>query len=339
MHLYNLLRSLLFKMDAEKSHHFSLHSLKALKNLNLLGNTYEQNQEFKILGLNFKNKIGLAAGLDKNGEYIDALGALGFGFIEIGTVTPKAQGGNNLPRLWRLPEYESIINRMGFNNYGVDFLIKNVKNSIWVKQGGIIGINIGKNAATSLDNALTDYLICLEKVYNYASYIVVNISSPNTNNLRDLQKGNNFLELLQGLKQKQQQLNLKYQKYVPILIKIAPDLEEQEIQDIAKNLIYFEIDGVVSSNTTIDKSSLPQDLRYEGGLSGALLKNKSDNILEKLNSYINKHIPIIGVGGIMSAEDCSNKFNLGADLVQLYSGFIYNGPKLIKDCIDITQKV
>ncbi|MFM2343988.1 MAG: dihydroorotate dehydrogenase [Pseudomonadota bacterium] len=338
MFLYNILKPLLFKLDAEVSHNLTLKSLKILNCLGLLKlianvSNINTNQSKQVLGIHFKNKIGLAAGLDKNGDYIDVLGNLGFGFIEIGTVTPKPQGGNPKPRLWRIQDKNSIINKMGFNNKGVDYLVNNVKKSQWVKHGGVIGINIGKNASTSIEDANSDYLICLEKVYNYASYITVNISSPNTSGLRNLQSGDAFSALLKCIKEKQNDLSKIHSKYVPIFIKIAPDLSEQDVKFIADSLIGYKIDGVIATNTTIDKSMLPEHQRFEGGLSGNLVKNQSNYILEILAREINGKIPIIGVGGIESSQDANHKIKLGASLVQVYSGLIYQGPSLVKDCI------
>ncbi len=347
MLLYNLIKPLLFKLDAELSHTLSLkflntlHKLKILKLLckacyytNSIPNTNQKAIHINILGINFKNKIGLAAGLDKNGDYIDALGELGFGFIEIGTVTPKPQLGNTRPRLWRIEKYHSIINRMGFNNKGVDYLIENVRKSKWVKNGGILGINIGKNASTKIENANQDYIISLEKIYNYASYITVNISSPNTEGLRDLQSGNAFCQLLECIKSKQNELSIINNKYVPIFIKIAPDLSEADVNFIANSLILYKIDGVIAANTTIDKSMLPEQYRHEGGLSGKLLQSQSNYILKTLAEHLKGKIPIIGVGGIADPLDAVEKINLGADLVQIYSGLIYEGPRLIQKCIN-----
>jgi dihydroorotate dehydrogenase len=333
--IYNILRPALFKLDAEKAHYLSLNALNALhysgllskRKLHLENQTY--NSACTYFGLNFKNRIGLAAGLDKNACYIDALAKLGFGFIEVGTVTPEPQSGNAMPRLWRVSEQLSIINRMGFNNNGVDALVRNVQKSKWVKNGGILGINIGKNAVTPLNLACNDYLICLNKVYNYASYITVNISSPNTVGLRDLQTGDSFIDLVKNIKLRQLELADKYQKYVPVLIKIAPDLNIESIHAIADNLTYHKIDGVIATNTTINQSALSENRRQEGGLSGLLLQSQANWVLRTLAMHIQDKIPIIGVGGIITSNDVHEKIRLGASLVQLYTGFIYNGPKLI----------
>ena len=284
----------MFTQDAEWSHDFTINWLKRTQN-NLLNCVYKQNlpdKPVEAFGLTFKNPVGLAAGLDKNGECIDAFAAMGFGFIEIGTVTPKPQPGNDKPRMYRLPKGEAIINRMGFNNKGVDNLIENVKQA---KYKGILGINIGKNKDTPDELALNDYLICLRKVYNYASYVTVNISSPNTPGLRNLQHGQALNELLSGLKKEQKLLQAQYDKYVPILVKIAPDLSDQEIVDMSHSLINAKIDGVIATNTTLDRTDvLGQQYAEEmGGLSGAVLAAKSQAVTEKLVKAIAGRITVI----------------------------------------------
>ena len=285
------------------------------------------------MGIQFPNPVGLAAGLDKNGAYIDALADLGFGFIEIGTITPRPQAGNPHPRLFRLPKAKAIINRMGFNNDGVDKLIENVKAS---KFKGILGINIGKNADTPVENAVDDYLICLEKVYNYASYITVNISSPNTKNLRSLQSGDALTELLSTLKKRQLELAEENSHYVPLVLKVAPDLEAEDVQFISKQLIEFKIDGLIVTNTTLSREGV-EGLPFAeeaGGLSGAPVFEKSTACLAAFSKALNGEIPLIGVGGILSGEQAVAKREAGASLVQVYSGLIYTGPDLIKDCIN-----
>lgn len=333
--MYPLIQKLLFTQDAEWSHDFTINWLKRTQN-NLLNCVYKQNitdKPVKALGLTFKNPVGLAAGLDKNGECIDAFAAMGFGFIEIGTVTPKPQPGNDKPRMFRLPQSQAIINRMGFNNKGVDNLIENVKRA---KYTGILGINIGKNKDTPEEQALEDYLICLRKVYNYGSYITVNISSPNTPGLRNLQHGQALDELLSGLKTEQKLLEKQYAKYVPILVKIAPDLTDQEIVDMSNSLINAKIDGVIATNTTLDRTEvLGQQYAEEmGGLSGAVLTAKSQVVAEKLIKEIAGRIPVIGVGGIHSAESAKARIDAGSSLIQVYSSLIYQGPKLIKKIVD-----
>ncbi|MGN6976044.1 dihydroorotate dehydrogenase (quinone), partial [Neisseria sp. P0006.S006] len=251
--MYSLVRPILFRFDAEKAHHFTLNSLRAAEKLGLLPKVDSHTRPTELMGLQLPNPVGLAAGLDKNGECIDAFAALGFGFVEIGTVTPKPQPGNPQPRLFRVPEHQGIINRMGFNNHGIDAMIRNIENS---RFKGILGINIGKNAVTPIENAADDYLICLEKAYAHASYITVNISSPNTKNLRALQGGDELSALLEALKNKQAQLAAAHGKYVPLAVKIAPDLDEAQIDDIAHVVKSVEMDGIIATNTTIDKSSL-----------------------------------------------------------------------------------
>ncbi|WP_180176514.1 MULTISPECIES: quinone-dependent dihydroorotate dehydrogenase [unclassified Acinetobacter] len=330
--LYSLARPLLFSLAPERAHELTLSLLKSAHRMGMM----RQNVASKpvtCMGIEFPNPVGLAAGLDKNGAYIDALAGLGFGFIEIGTITPRPQSGNPHPRLFRLPEAKAIINRMGFNNDGVDKLIENVKAA---KFKGILGINIGKNADTPVENAVDDYLICLEKVYNYASYITVNISSPNTKNLRSLQSGDALTELLQTLKKRQLELAEEYQHYVPLVLKVAPDLTDEDIQFIAKQLLQFKIDGLIVTNTTLSREGV-ENLKYgneAGGLSGAPVFEKSTACLAAFAKVLKGQIPLIGVGGILSGEQAVAKQQAGASLVQIYSGLIYTGPALIKDCID-----
>lgn len=284
------------------------------------------------MGLQLPNPVGLAAGLDKNGECIKELAALGFGFIEIGTVTPRPQYGNPKPRLFRIPEHQAVINRMGFNNDGIDALIKNVKAA---KFNGILGINIGKNATTPIDEAVDDYLLCLEKSYPHASYITVNISSPNTKNLRDLQGANELINLLTQLKNRQSQLHSIHGKYVPLAVKIAPDLDETQIQSIAQTVLQTEMDGIIATNTTIDKSKLGQHplAQEAGGLSGAPVREASNHVLAALVRELDGKIPVIGVGGILSGSHAAEKLRLGATAVQIYSGMVYRGTGLIKECL------
>jgi dihydroorotate dehydrogenase len=332
--MYSIIQKLMFTQDAEWSHDFTINWLKHTQN-NLLNCVYKQNLPDKpvyAFGLTFKNPVGLAAGLDKNGECIDAFASMGFGFIEIGTVTPKPQPGNDKPRMFRLPKGEAIINRMGFNNKGVDNLIENVKQA---KYKGILGINIGKNKDTPDELALNDYLICLRKVYNYASYVTVNISSPNTPGLRNLQHGQALDELLIGLKNEQKLLQIQFAKYVPILVKIAPDLTDREIVDMSNSLINAEIDGVIATNTTLDRSEvLDQQYADEmGGLSGAVLAAKSQAVTEKLVEVIAGRLTVIGVGGIHSSASAKARIDAGSTLIQLYTSLIYQGPKVIKEIV------
>ncbi|MGE8540567.1 MAG: quinone-dependent dihydroorotate dehydrogenase [Acinetobacter sp.] len=330
--LYSLARPLLFTLAPERAHELTLSLLKSSHKMGLMRQAVAA-KPVTCMGIEFPNPVGLAAGLDKNGAYIDALAAQGFGFIEIGTITPKPQDGNPEPRLFRLPEAKAIINRMGFNNDGVDQLIENVKAA---KFKGVLGINIGKNAATPVENAVDDYLICLEKVYNYASYITVNISSPNTKNLRSLQSGDALTELLETLKKRQLELAEEHQHYVPLVLKVAPDLEAEDIQFIAKQLLQFKIDGLIVTNTTLSREGV-ENLKHgdeAGGLSGAPVFVKSTACLAAFFKALDGQIPLIGVGGILSGEDALAKKNAGAALVQVYSGLIYTGPKLVKDCVD-----
>ena len=328
--MYSLVRPILFRFDAEKAHHFTLNSLRTAEKLGLLPKVDSHTQPTELMGLQLPNPVGLAAGLDKNGECIDAFAALGFGFVEIGTVTPKPQPGNPQPRLFRVPEHQGIINRMGFNNHGIDAMIRNIENS---RFKGILGINIGKNAVTPIENAADDYLICLEKAYAHASYITVNISSPNTKNLRALQGGDELSALLEALKNKQAQLAAKHGKYVPLAVKIAPDLDEAQIDDIAHVVKSVEMDGIIATNTTIarDGLGLTSDMTKvkeigAGGLSGAPLKPRSLEVLRLLKREIGDDLAIISVGGVTTAEDVQERLDAGADLVQGYTAFLYEGP-------------
>lgn len=330
--LYSLARPLLFSLAPERAHELTLSLLKSSHKMGLM----RQNVAAKpvtCMGIEFPNPVGLAAGLDKNGAYIDALAGQGFGFIEIGTITPRPQAGNPHPRLFRLPQAKAIINRMGFNNDGVDQLVENVKAA---KFKGILGINIGKNADTPVEKAVDDYLICLEKVYNYASYITVNISSPNTKNLRSLQSGDALTELLETLKKRQLELAQEYQHYVPLVLKVAPDLDNSDIAFIAKHLLQFKIDGLIVTNTTLSREGVEglEHAEEAGGLSGAPVFEKSTACLAAFAAVLKGQIPLIGVGGILSGADAVAKKQAGASLVQVYSGLIYTGPKLVKDCVD-----
>lgn len=330
--LYSLARPLLFTLAPERAHELTLSMLdKAYK----LGFMHQKvaNKPVTCMGIEFPNPVGLAAGLDKNGAHIDALAALGFGFIEIGTITPRPQAGNPQPRLFRIPEAKAIINRMGFNNDGVDKLVENVKAS---KFKGILGINIGKNADTPVEDAVSDYLICLEKVYNYASYITVNISSPNTKNLRSLQSGDALTELLQTLKDRQLELAEQYNHYVPLVLKVAPDLTIEDINFISTQLLKFKIDGLIVTNTTLGREgveNLPNG-NEAGGLSGAPVFEKSTECLRQFSKILHGRMPLIGVGGIVSGDQAVIKQQAGASLIQVYSGLIYTGPTLVKDCVD-----
>ncbi len=331
--MYSLLRPALFRLDPETAHHLTLGSLQAACSLDLssLIAPAIPDDPRTVMGLSFPNPVGLAAGLDKNGDCIDGLSKLGFGFIEIGTITPLSQPGNPKPRLFRLPQAEGIINRMGFNNEGVDTLISNVQRANYQ---GVLGINIGKNAATPIEDAASDYLICLRKVYAHASYIAVNISSPNTRNLRQLQDDAALNDLLSQLKAEQQILADKHGKYVPIALKIAPDLSGEQVAQIAVLLMQHSLDGVIATNTTLSREGvehLPHG-NETGGLSGLPVRDKSTTVIRQLAARLQGALPIIGVGGILSGKDAVEKLQAGASLVQLYSGLIYRGPGLVSEC-------
>lgn len=332
MNIYSLAKSLLFQLDAELTHDLTLKTLKFAEKSGVL-NFYPKAPicaPRQVMGLTFPNAVGLAAGLDKNGAVIDGFSQLGFGFIEVGTVTPRAQPGNPRPRLFRVKEAEGIINRFGFNNLGVDNLVENVKAA---KFNGILGINIGKNFDTPMEKAADDYLICMQKVYAHASYITVNISSPNTKNLRDLQAAEALSALLAGLKLEQKKLSEKHGKYVPIVLKIAPDLTEPQVIEIADLLMQHKIDGVIATNTTLSRDAVKgmENAEETGGLSGAPVRNQSTLVIQQLSKKLQGALPIIGVGGILNGADAVEKIAAGADLVQVYSGLIYKGPKLVRD--------
>jgi dihydroorotate dehydrogenase len=332
---YPLVKKALFQLDPERAHELTFRQLSRIS-----GSPFEflirqsvPAKPVSCMGLSFKNPLGLAAGLDKDGDCIDALGAMGFGFIEVGTVTPRAQPGNDKPRLFRIVEAEGLINRMGFNNHGVDNLVNNVKKS---RYGGILGINIGKNKDTPVENGKDDYLICMDKVYPYAGYIAINISSPNTPGLRTLQYGDALDDLLAGIKNKQKALHELHGKYVPVAVKIAPDLSTEELIQIADSLVRHNIDGVIATNTTLDRK-LIQGLNYceqTGGLSGRPLQLRSTEVIRLLAQELQGRLPIIGVGGIDSLTAAREKMAAGASLIQIYSGFIFRGPRLIKDIVN-----
>lgn len=331
---YPIARTFLFQLDAERTHDLTLHWLEKIQNTPLQSLISQPlvNDPVECFGLRFPNRLGLAAGLDKDARCIDAFAAMGFGHIEVGTVTPRAQSGNPRPRLFRLAKAQALINRFGFNNLGVDNLVENVKKA---KFNGVLGINIGKNFDTPLEKANQDYLLCLEKVYPYASYITVNISSPNTANLRQLQFGDALDELLNAIKLKQAELCKKYSIRKPILIKIAPDLNDEEIDSLVKTLIKHEVDGLIATNTTFSRDGvegLPHSNEL-GGLSGAPIFDASTDIVKKLSERINGAFPIVGVGGIDDADKAKLKIRAGATLIQIYSGFIYQGPGLIHSIV------
>lgn len=331
---YPIAQKLMFACDAEWSHNFALGSLKRFAHtpFRALWSQQLPSKPVTVAGIRFDNPLGLAAGLDKNAECIDAFGQMGFGFIEVGTVTPKPQAGNDKPRIFRLPQAEAIINRMGFNNKGVDYLVNNVKNASYK---GVLGINIGKNKDTPNEQGKDDYVHCMRKVYAHASYITVNISSPNTPGLRDLQFGDALYDLLQSVKNEQLDLQAFHDKYVPVFVKIAPDMDAIAVQQVADTLLKSKMDGVIATNTTLDRS-LVQGLRYageSGGLSGLPVREKSTDVLRLLRAAVGQDMPIIGVGGISDVVSAQEKMAAGANLLQIYTGFIYRGPELIRQIV------
>lgn len=328
---YRLLRPLLFALPPECAHKLTLDLWKLFSPL-LPEVKSSQDKSVSILGLTFPNRIGLAAGLDKNADYIDALGKLGFGFIEVGTVTPKPQQGNAKPRLFRLPENQALINRLGFNNKGVDYLVKRLQQRTYT---GVLGVNIGKNRDTSQEQAIDDYRYCLERVYPYADYVTVNISSPNTVGLRDLQHGEVCRKLLMDLKKEQEALSLQHKRYVPLLVKVSPDLDEAAISDFAGMIKDSGMDGVIATNTTVERGGLidEEDCQQEGGLSGRPLMTSSTAALRILRRALGNDFPIIGVGGVDTHESLATKRAAGADLVQVYTGLIYQGPGLVRELL------
>jgi dihydroorotate dehydrogenase len=332
---YSLARSFLFSLDPEQAHDLTLASLARLQNtpLQCAWAQPRVRDPVELAGLKFPNRIGLAAGLDKNGRCIDAFAAMGFGFIEVGTVTPKAQSGNAKPRMFRLPEAQALINRLGFNNEGLAAFVSNVKQARFQSQDGILGLNIGKNAATPIEQAVDDYLLCLDGVYPHADYVAVNISSPNTQNLRALQSDAALDALLTAIQARKAQLAQQHGRSVPIFVKIAPDLDETQVSVIAATLQQRGIDGVIATNTTVAREAV-QTLKHGtelGGLSGAPVFQASNRVIAQLRAALGPRFPIIGVGGVMSAADAQAKVAAGANLVQLYTGFIYKGPALIHE--------
>ncbi len=327
---YPLLRPILFLMDAEKSHELSLRWLAWIANSPFAWLIKQPmvKDPIEVAGILFPNKVGLAAGLDKNATCIKAFSLMGFGHIEVGTVTPRPQPGNPKPRLFRLVKSQALINRFGFNNLGVNQLIENVKKANF---SGVLGINIGKNFDTPVEKANDDYIECLRQVYPYASYVTVNISSPNTENLRSLQFGEALESLLDAVKREQKRLAKKYQKQVPIFIKIAPDLNIEELSQVVSSFKKYQIDGVIATNTTFSRQGVESEAQAneKGGMSGLPLLKASNQLIRELHRLVDGDFPIIGVGGICSAEDAVSKQASGADLVQIYSGFIYQGPALI----------
>ena len=330
--LYSIARSALFKLDPELAHDVALKSLKKLESCHLAG-VFGQKvlKPRTLLGLSFDNAVGLAAGLDKNGEYIDALAAMGFGFIEVGTVTARPQPGNPKPRMFRLPARDALINRLGFNNQGLDAFLVNVARA---KYKGVLGLNIGKNFDTPNHNAVDDYVTCLRGVFPHASYVTVNVSSPNTKGLRDLQAAAQLEQLLAALKAEQQTLAKQHRRQVPLLLKIAPDLNLAAIRDVAALLLQYGFEGAIATNTTVSRDAVTglKHATEAGGLSGRPLFSLSTASLRALVKHLKGNLPVIVLGGIMSADDAQQKINAGASLVQIYTGFIYRGPQLVADC-------
>lgn len=329
---YRLLRPLLFRLDAERAHTLTLDLLDAAARLGLPPRPNLPERRLHVMGIDFPNPVGLAAGLDKNAAHIDALGRLGFGFIEVGTITPRPQPGNPQPRMFRIPRANALINRLGFNNLGVDRLVHNVRNSAYE---GVLGINIGKNFDTPIERAADDYVACMRKVYALASYLTVNISSPNTKNLRTLQESSELDGLLGALKSEQSRLADRHGRYTPIALKIAPDLSPEQLDAIAALLLAHDVDAVIATNTTLSRDGvegLPHG-EEAGGLSGAPLTARAQAVTRRLAAALGGRIPIIGVGGIMSARDARERLDAGASLIQLYSGLVYAGPGLICECV------
>ena len=332
--MYDLIRPLLFMLDAETAHGLTLYASDVAQRsgLSRFVNTPPADLPVHVFGIDFPNPVGLAAGLDKNGEHLDGLAALGFGFVEIGTVTPRPQPGNDKPRMFRLPEHEAVINRLGFNNAGIDALVRNVHKASF---RGVLGINIGKNKDTPNERAIDDYLLCLERAYPLASYITVNISSPNTQGLRDLQEEETLRRFIGTLREAQERLASQHGKRKPMLLKIAPDLTETELDAIADVLLASGIDGVICTNTTIDREPVAghRFAGETGGLSGKPVFEKSTAVLRGMAKRLGGRVPIVGVGGILDGDSAAAKLEAGASLVQVYSGLVYRGPQLINEAV------
>jgi dihydroorotate dehydrogenase len=339
MSLYALARPMLFGLDPESAHELTLAGIDlaaATGALRLVAGSIV-DAPIRVMGLEFRNRVGLAAGLDKNGAHVDAWAAMGFGFVEVGTVTPKPQPGNPRPRMFRIPERQAIINRMGFNNDGVDAMMANIGRA---RFKGVLGLNIGKNAATPIERALDDYLHCLDRVYPRAGYVTVNISSPNTRNLRQLQQSDELSRMLAALRERRERLAEKHKRYVPLALKIAPDLERDQIAEIARQLVAHGIDAVIATNTTVSREAVTGLPHAEeaGGLSGAPVFEPSNAVIRALRENLPADFPIIGVGGILSGADAQAKIAAGATLVQLYTGLIYRGPGLVRECARATAR-
>jgi len=340
---YSLARPFLFGLDPETAHELTMHSLARLQGTPLEWAYCNGMVEdpIELAGLKFPNRVGLAAGLDKNARCIDGLGAMGFGFVEVGTVTPKPQPGNPKPRMFRLPQANALINRLGFNNDGLEAFVANVKRSSFRQKGRILGLNIGKNAATPIENATSDYLVCLEGVYPHADYVTINISSPNTSNLRSLQSDEALDGLLSAIARQREVLARQHGRRVPIFVKIAPDLDSSQVEVIAAALRRHGMDGVVATNTTINREAVKGLPHAEeaGGLSGSPVLEASNRVISQLRAALGKQFPIIGVGGIMSAQDAASKIRAGADVVQIYTGLIYRGPDLVNEAAHALKRL
>ena len=338
--MYALARPWLFRLDAERAHDFSLRALEASHRSGLAGLLGRAPEPLptRVFGLDFPNPVGLAAGLDKNGAHIDALMALGFGFIEIGTVTPRPQAGNPKPRMFRLPEQQAVINRLGFNNGGVDALVRNVERA--QRNGGLLGINIGKNKDTPNEIAEGDYMYCLSRVYPLADYVTINISSPNTAGLRELQEEQLLRRLIGTLREEQERLGAKHGRRIPMLVKIAPDLSDADIEACARVLTELEVDGVIATNTTVSRIPVEgtRHAEEQGGLSGRPLMGQSTTVLRMMRTRLPEAIPLVGVGGILSGADAVTKMAAGASLVQCYSGLVYRGPELVGECVEAIRR-
>lgn len=333
--MYQILKRILFLLDAEPAHKVALESLRLLRALGLIDlfAPKTEGHSKELLGLKFPNVLGLAAGFDKNADYLEILGELGFGHIEVGTVTPRAQPGNPKPRLFRLLEDRAVINRMGFNNRGLTELVRNIEKQCF---SGILGVNIGKNFDTPLESAEADYLTCFQAVYEFADYITVNVSSPNTAGLRSLQTKESLTRIIAPLKEAGVNLATVHGKNVPLLVKFAPDLEQEDLEVIAEVLVSEKVDGLIATNTTITREGLKSPLAsQQGGLSGAPLTLKARSKVQEFRKLLGQDFPIIGVGGIMSGADAQAMLDAGADLLQIYTGFVYEGPKLIEDILSL----
>src|SRR5688500_14039467 len=338
--MYGLARPFLFTLDAERAHGLGLAALEAAyrSGMNPLLATKPAPLPTRAFGLTFANPVGLAAGLDKNGAHIDALLSLGFGFVEVGTVTPRPQAGNPKPRMFRLARHRAIINRLGFNNDGVDALVRNVERA--QRKGGLLGINIGKNKDTPNESAADDYLHCLQRVYPLADYVTVNISSPNTAGLRELQEEQALRRLVATLREAQEKLGAQHGRRVPMLVKISPDLSDEDIDAAGRVLGDLGVDGLIATNTTVARIAI-QGARWaneQGGLSGEPLMGRATAVLRRLRTRLPEHIPMIGVGGILHGADAATKMAAGANLVQVYTGLVYRGPALIAECVDAMRR-